>query len=392
MDTAPALRGLRCVECETTVDPAAGGRCPDCGGWLTGDYAFGDLDLEPATFGAGGGGLGRFAPLLPVDPTLASLDDGGTPLVSVPDLAAELGVETVYVKDEGRNPSGALVDRELAVATAAAAAADAEGVALPTTGHGGQALAAHAARAGLAATAFVPTRVPFVTKAMTNVHGGEMSVVEGRYPDAVAAFDEAREGADWTSLAPFDTPYRHEGAKTLAFELGRQLSWRTPDAVVHPTGHGTGLYGLHRGFADLRETGLLAGSPRLYAAQAAGCAPLADAWAAGADELAAIAHPDTICGALEIPRPAGGSALLDVLEASDGGAVATDDPALLEGALTLAETGLTTSVAGGAALSGAQELADRGALDADDVVVLVNPASGNKEGDVLRSHLMSKGV
>jgi threonine synthase len=396
METTEAFAGLCCLDCGETHDPGTVGRCPVCGGALDPVY-----DRDPAavtrdTLAADADGLARYADVLPFpEGALVTAGEGGTPLVEVPDLADELGVEAVYVKDEGRNGTGAFVDRGVALAVAAAREHGASEVALPSMGNGGQAAAAYAARAGLDSQAFVPSRVPFVNKAMVNVHGGDMSVVEGRYADARAAFEEARE-TGWHSLAPFETPYRHEGAKTLAYEVAADLGWTVPDAVVHPTGHGTGLVGLRTGGRELAEWGLVDDRPRLYAAQASGCAPIAAAWDDGPADDPGTPEPwdapDTICGPLEIPDPAGGRYVLDALSATGGAAVATDDEAILEGAVALAEAGVTMGATGGAAVGGARALADRGAFDGDDVVVLVNAVTGNKEADLLRSHLMSKGV
>jgi threonine synthase len=162
--------------------------------------------------------------------------------------------------------------------------------------------------------------------------------------------------------------------------------------VVHPTGHGTALVGLGKGFDELASHDLLEGVPPLYAAQAEGCAPVADAWEAGAETPTAVETPDTIVGPLEIPDPAGGRRIVDALAATDGGAVASDDDAILASAVALAETGITAGPSGGAALAGARALADRGAFEGSEVVVLVNPTTGNTEADVLRSHLMSRGI
>jgi threonine synthase len=393
METTEAFASLRCLDCDGSHDPGVAGRCPDCGGALDPAYDHDPATVTRETLAADADGLARYAPVLPFPGgTLVTAGEGATPLVEVPDLADELGVGAVYVKDEGRNTTGAALDRGVALATTAAREHGASEVALPSMGNGGQAAAAYAARAGLESQAFVPSRVPFVNKAMVNVHGGEMSVVEGRYADAVAAFDEAAAGADWYSLAPFATPYRHEGAKTIAYEIAAALDWTAPDAVVHPTGHGTGLVGLRKGGRELAEWGLVDTHPRLYAAQAGGCAPVVAAWEADAGTPDPWEGPDTICGPLEIPDPAGGGYVLDALAATGGGAVGTDDGAILEGAVTLAEAGVTMGATGGAAVSGARALADRGAFDADDVVVLVNAVTGNKEADLLRSHLMSKGI
>jgi threonine synthase len=400
METTEAFASLRCLDCGATHDPETVGRCPDCDGALDPTY-----DLDPGTvtrdsFAGGDGdgdggsdGLARYADVLPVPvETLVTAGEGGTPLVEVPALAEDLGVGAVYVKDEGRNTTGAFLDRGVALAVTVAREHGATDVALPSMGNGGQAAAAYAARGGLDSHAFVPSRVPFVNKAMVNVHGGDMSVVEGRYPDAADAFADAIAGTDWHSLAPFETPYRHEGAKTLAYEIADGLDWTAPDAVVHPTGHGTGIVGLRTGSEDLVQWGLVDGTPRLYAAQAGGCAPITAAWEDGASTPEPWDRPDTICGPLEIPDPGGGEYVLEALEATGGAAVGTGDGAILDGAVTLAEAGVTMGATGGAAVSGAQVLAEQGAFDSDDVVVLVNAVTGNKEADLLRSHLMSQGL
>jgi len=387
MNTTERFAGLRCTDCGTTHDPATVGHCPGCGGLLDAVYDH-DSGGEFA-----GHGLGRYAPLLPFGrEVLVGLETGGTPLVAAPDLAEELGVAAAYVKDEGRNTTGALVDRGMAVAVTAARETGASDVALPTTGNGGQAAAAHAARAGLTSHSFVPSRTPFVNKAMINVHGGDMTVVEGRYPEAEAALEEDGE-EDWYSVAPFENPYRHEGAKTLAYELAEAVAFDgAPDAVVHPTAHGTGAVGLHKGFRDLRKRNRVEAAPRLYAVQPEGCAPVVDAVERAAETVSAVEHPDTICGPLEVPDPTGGRQMLEALRASEGGATAVSDDALLGGATDLAASGLTMGATGGAAVAGARQLADQGAFDAEDVLVLVNPTTGNKEEDILRSHLMKQGL
>ena len=392
METTPAFAGLRCTDCDTVHDANVTHTCPDCGGALDPTYDGVDVsraDLVPDA----SAGIAAYADLLPFSTdALVTAGEGATPLLPCPGLADELGVADVYVKDEGHSTTGAALDRGLALAVSAAVGHGATDVAVPSMGNGGQAAAAYAARAGIDSHSFVPSRTPFVNKAMINVHGGDMSVVGGRYADAVDAFQGAMADEDWYSLAPFDTPYRQEGAKTLAYEIAAQLDWATPDAVVHPTGHGTELVGLHRGGRELVDHGLVDDRPRLYAAQANGCAPIAAAWDDGAGDTEPWETPDTIVGPLEIPDPAGGSRVIDALDETGGAAIATPDEDILEGATSLAEAGVTMGASGGAAYSGAQALAEQGAFDADDVVVLVNPTTGNKEADILRSHLMSKGI
>ncbi|WP_324758744.1 pyridoxal-phosphate dependent enzyme [Haloarcula sp. GH36] len=384
METTATFRGLACTVCGTTT-AADAARCPDCGGTLAGDYDAPALAPEDLADRAA-----QAAAVLPFETdTLVSLDEGGTPLVTVPPLAAELGVEAVYVKDEGRNTTGSLADRKLSVAVTGAVQSGADAVAAPSTGNGAQAAAAYAARADIDSKGYVPSRCPFLNKAMVNVHGGDMRVVEGRYDDAVEAFKEG--AGDRYSVEP-GHPFRVEGAKPVAVETVADLDWTAPDAVIHPTGHGESLVGLERGFAAAAASGLVDREPELYAVQPDGCAPVADAWIGDSETPAPVEHPDTIVGPLEVPDPAAGTAALAAVESSGGGAAAVDDKAVLQGAVDGCELGPEVGATGGTAVAGARELADSGAFASDDVVVLVNPVAGSKEADLLRSHLMSQGI
>ncbi|MFB6301431.1 MAG: pyridoxal-phosphate dependent enzyme [Haloferacaceae archaeon] len=386
METTPAFRGLECTACGD-VHRNEHGRCPSCGGPLDPTYDYGAVDADFGVDGAAS--MQRFGAVLPfVDPVTAA--EGGTPLVDAPALADDLDVGRVLLKDEGRNPTGSFVDRGMALAVTAAAAAGREPLALAAAGDAGQSAAAYAGRADLRVRVFLPSRAPFSAKAMVNVHGGDMYVSGGRYPDAVAALD-GELATDPYPLGAFDSPWRHEGAKTVAYEIAAERGWTAPDAVVVPVGTGEALVGIARGFRELVALDLLESTPRLVAVQAAGCAPLVRAHERGDGTVAPVEHPDTIAGELEVPDPPGGTLALRALSRAGGDAVAVPDDDLLEGAVaTTAETGVEVGAAGGAAAAAASDLAD--SFDADAALVLVNPAAGLKTPDVLRSHLMGQGV
>ncbi|MCU4800933.1 pyridoxal-phosphate dependent enzyme [Halobacteria archaeon HArc-gm2] len=394
MTTDTAFRVFECLDCGRTVDDVGVAyRCPDCDGLLGASYdesAFPDRATVAARDAAG---PRRYAEFLPfsADATV-SLDEGNTPAVDCPSLADDLGVATALIKDEGRNPTGAAADRGLSLAVTAAVQRDATDVALPTTGNGGQSAAAYAGRAGIDSHSFVPTRCPFVNKAMVNVHGGDMNVVEGRYADALAAYEDAvADGEEWAPVGPA-SPYRREGAKTVYFELVEALRWEAPDAVVVPVGHGNVIAGLAAAIDDLDAAGIVADSPRLYAVQPEGCPPVYDSWAEQG-QLDSVETPDTIVGPLEIGDPAAGDLAVDAVDRTDGRAVVVDDDAILEaGADAASETGVEVGATGGVAVAGARALADDGHLNADDTVALLNPVAGSKEADLLRSYLMSQGM
>lgn len=383
MQTVDGLAGLRCMDCQQVFDSEFE-RCQDCNGAL--EPIYDQRTLERAHEGVSSGEGTTALPF--ASERLVSLAEGTTPLVACPSMAEDGG--RVLLKSEGRNGTGGITDRGMAVAVTAARERGATDVALPTTGNGGQSAAAYASRAGLDSHSFVPSRTTFANKAMINVHGGDMQVVGGRYPDAYETFEESVDDG-WYSLAPFETPFRHEGHKRLATELVADLG-HSPDALVCPVGHGTWLVGIYRGFRELEATGTIDRSPRLYAAQAAGCAPLVDAFDADMEEPVAQGQPDTICGPVEIPDPAGGRYVLNALEATDGGAVESDDEAILEAAVSMAGDGIPVSATGGVAVAGATRLRGESELGPGEIVVLVDPATPNREADVLRSHLMRKGI
>jgi len=389
MDTTDAFDGLECVATGDRYAPNHAGRS-DAGAPLDPVY---DLDaVDPAALPAEPESLWAYDALLPVPSDHAvSAAEGATPLLDAPGLATDLGVESVHLKDEGRNPTGTVLDRGLSVAVTMARAHDAELLALAAPGNAGQSAAAYAGRIETDLYAYLPSRAPFPNKAMVNVHGADMRVIGGRYPDAVDALDSDL-ARDWYSLQAFTTPYRHDGARTLAYEVAAERDWTAPSALVVAVGTGETLVGAVRGFRDLRELGLTDRLPRCYAVQPEGCAPVVDAHEAGTD-VAPVEHPDTICGELEIPDPAGGAMVLDGVEETGGGAVAVADEDCLESAVTLTQRlGTEVGSTGGAAAAGAWALAERGDLRPDDSVVIVNADAGVKTADVLRSHLMSQGV
>jgi threonine synthase len=390
MSTTDAFRGLVCTETGEVSHATATGES-DAGGRLEAAYDttahhdpadWIDDDLRS---------MWRYGARLAFE-TPVTAGEGGTPSVDAPALAAEAGVGELSIKDESRNPTGTVLDRGLSVAVTAARAADADLVALATPGNAGQSAAAYAGIAELRSYAFVPSRSPFSNKAMVNVHGGEMRVAGGRYPDAEAALHDQLK-SEWYTLQEFNNPHRHDGIKTLAFEIAESRSWRLPDAVVVPAGTGEVAAGVIKGFRELRELGVTGSLPAVYAAQPSGCAPLVDAYDRGDAAATVWESPDTIVGELEIPDPIGDEAALSAVRETGGGFVAVDDDDALESAVVAAQrAGLEVGVAGGVALAAAGALADQGSFGDDDHVVVINTESGTKTADVLRSHLMGKGI
>lgn len=397
MDTTAAFIGLDCTDCGERFDAeTATHRCPECGGILDPTYDYDAIDLsredwERRRFES----MWRYEELLPFGLDAAvTMHEGATQLVDCPTLAEEFGVERVLFKDEGMNPTGTFKDRGHAAAVTAAAQHGATDIALASAGNAGHAASAYAARADLDAHVFLPSRAGFTQKAMVNVHGGDLTVVEGHIGDAGEAYsEEIPEHDEWYSTATFVTPYRHEGKKTMLYEIVEQLDWSVPDAIVYPTGGGVGLVGMHKAATELRDLGLIEDLPGMYAAQSTGCAPVVRAWEDGVSVHEAWEQPDTICTGIEVPDPGASPMILDAIRESGGGAVATTDDEILDAGVHVAQTeGLEMIPTAASAASAAQKLVSNGEFGANDTVVLLNTGAGNKNPDVLRSHLMGQGI
>ncbi len=393
-----AFVGLACTDCDASLtvedaEPeaiAGAGPCPDCGAPRVPEYDLGRVDSDAVR--AGPRAWDRDAVLPFTAETALSAAEGATPSVDAPRIADELGLGSVEIKDEARNPTGSVLDRGLSAAVTAADAAGAELVACASPGNAGQSMAAYAGRVDLRSYAFVPTRSPFSNKAMVNVHGGEMKVVPGRLGDAVDALAEELQ-SDYVDLGAFASPFRHDGLKTVAYELLADRGWETPDAVVLPAGTGELVVGVVDGLQECRELGLIDDLPTVYAVQAAGCAPIAAAWEAGTIATEPWETPDTIVGELEVADPSGGDLALAALEEVDGEALTVEDADALESAVAVASTEtVEVGLAGGVAAAGLWALAEDGTLGEDDEAVVLNTEAATKAPDVLRSHLMGQGV
>src|SRR2546422_4028140 len=298
--------------------------------------------------------------------------------LSVPRLAAKHGFRDLRVKEEGANPTGSFKARGLAAAVPRAAPAGAQRLVVPTAGNAGVALAAYAARAGLAARVYAPATTPPTILGQIRSFGGDLVLVDGHIGDCGRA---ARAYATETGAVDVSTlrePYRIEGKKTLGLELAEQLGWTLPDAIVYPTGGGTGLIGMWKAFQELRDSGWIRGPlPRMYTVQATGCAPVVEAFESGAERATACPDPKTVAAGLRVPSPLGDRLMLRALRDSKGGAVAVSDEALLAAANELQTSeGIDASPEGGAALAGAVELKRRGQLSGTERVVLFNTGAG----------------
>lgn len=307
-----------------------------------------------------------------------TLGEGGTPLLPVRRAGAKHGFRELLVKDEAVNPTGSFKARGLAAAVTRAARAGAKALVVPTAGNAGVALSAYAAQAGVVARVYAPASTPATILTQIRAFGGDLVLLDGHIGDCGKA---ARAYAAETGAVDVSTlrePYRIEGKKTLALELAEQLDWTLPDAIVYPTGGGTGLIGMWKAFAELAAAGWVSGlPPRMYTVQAAGCAPVVRAFETGADACTPWPDPTTIAAGLRVPGPLGDRLMLRALHESHGGAVAVTDEQLAAAARDLQTLeGIDASPEGGAALAGAAVLNAQGVLGPEERVVLFNTGAG----------------
>jgi len=372
---------LECSACGARRD-AAGlpGVCESCGSpYLVRYPARPPVDAK-AALAARPWTMWRYREWLPLEPDQQpiSLGEGGTPLLDAPRLATRHGFRRLLVKDESVNPTGSFKARGLAAAVTRATAAGATAFVVPTAGNAGVALAAYAARAGVTARIYAPETTPRTILSQIRSYGAELQLVSGHIGDAGKAARAYAAGTGAVDVSTLREPYRIEGKKTLGLELAEQLGWHLPDVIVYPTGGGTGLIGMWKAFAELREAGWIEGpTPRLFSVQSTGCAPVIQAFQAGADRCVPWPDPSTVAAGLRVPAPLGDRLMLRALRETRGGAIAVSDDALSSGARALqVEAGIDAAPEGGATLAGALGLLASGAIRSDETVVLFNTGAG----------------
>jgi threonine synthase len=354
--------------------------CGACGmPWLVRYSRVFDPALKSALPGRAAN-LWRYRELLPLAPgeEPVCLGEGMTPLLKAERLGARVGLGHLHVKDEAVNPTGSFKARGLAAAVTRAAAAGATGFVLPTAGNAGVACAAYGARAGIAVRVFAPQTTPLPLLAQMRALGASVETVDGHIGDcgAMARRFAAETGA--FDMSTLREPYRIEGKKTLGLELAEQFGWNLPDAIVYPTGGGTGLIGMWKAFTELAAAGWVSGgAPRLYSVQSSGCAPVVRAFERGAERTEPWPEPRTVAAGLRVPGPLGGALMLRALRETNGGAIAVSDEALISGAGLLATLeGVDASPEGGAAVAAVQQLRERGTIRDGERVVIFNTGAG----------------
>jgi threonine synthase len=386
------VHALRCRECGRDYDVAPIFTCEWCFGPLEVTYDYDAIRgaVSRESIAAGPLSIWRYSDLLPVDRNPAvDLGAGFTPLVRADRLAAELGLGEVWIKNDTTNPTNSFKDRVTAVALSKALEFGFKVAACASTGNLANAVAAHAAHAGLRSFVFVPANLEQGKIVTTAVYGGNVVAIDGNYDDVNRLCAELAGTYPWAFVNVNVRTFYAEGSKTLAYETAEQLGWQTPDHVVVPVASGSLLTKIRKGFDELYKVGLLDEEPavRVSGAQATGCSPVATAWLGNSDTIKPV-KPDTIAKSLAIGNPADGYFALDAVRQTGGGFGSVSDDEVRDAIRLLARTeGIFAETAGGVTVATLSALAAQGRIRSDERVVVYITGHGLKTLDAVVGHV-----
>ncbi|MCP4418538.1 MAG: threonine synthase [Chloroflexi bacterium] len=324
----------------------------------------------------------RFHELLPVgDPECRiTLGEGGKPILQLPHLGQQFGLNQVFIKDEGQNPTGSFKALGLAAAVSRALELGVKEFVIPTAGNAGGALAAYAARAGVTAHVYMPSDAPLINIMEVQMSGADLHLVNGLINDAGREAAAGAAEGGWFDVSTLKEPYRLEGKKIMGYELAASFDWQLPDVIIYPTGGGTGLIGMWKAFDEMEKLGWIDSQrPRMVAVQSDGCAPVIKAFHEGAEATSIWENAATLAGGLRVPAAVGGRLMLTALRDSGGTAVAVSDARIIQAQKMLAtQEGMFVSLEAAATVAALQDLAAQSWIHPDERVLIFNTGNGLK--------------
>jgi len=367
---------LECTKCGQSLSAEVPQTvCPKDGGVLYARYDLASLRKSFLASGLSGRNptMWRYAEVLP-EAEPVSLGEGFTPMLS----SREFG--SVYIKDEGLNPTGSFKARGLSAAVTMARHYGLKKLAIPSAGNAAGALAAYAAVAGIEAHIFMPKDVPMANRIESEYYGAQVTLVDGLISDCARMVAERKEKEGWFDVTTLKEPFRVEGKKTMGYEVAEQLGWKMPQGIIYPTGGGVGMIGMWKAFEEMEQLGWIGSErPQMISVQAAGCAPVVKAWDEGAQSSEIWKGAATHASGLRVPKPYGDYIILDILRKSSGVAIAVSEEEIADAVGHWARVeGVFAAPEGAAALAAYRKLRDSCFFDADDTVVLFNTGSGLK--------------
>ena len=378
------LSHLECPKCNATYESEQRTQLCRCGSPLLVRY---DLKKVKRTFRKKAlvsrrENLWRYWELLPVnkEENMVSLGEGMTPLIHLKNSGPKLGVNHLYLKDEGLIPTGTFKARGAAVGVSRAKELGIKVLAMPTNGNAGGSWAAYCAKAGIKAIIVMPQDAPMINRKEVAITGAELYLVNGLISDAGKIVGRAIAEYGWYDASTLKEPYRIEGKKTMGLEIAEQFGWKVPDVIIYPTGGGVGIIGIYKGLNELREIGWIGEKmPRLVSVQSSGCAPVVKAWEGKKSESAFWENSNTIAFGLNVPKAFGDFLILQAIYETDGCAVAVGDDEILRAQQMLArDEGIFCCPEGAATLSAAIQLIKSNWIKPNEKVVLLNTGTGLK--------------
>ena len=336
--------------------------------------------------------LWRYLELLPLeDPAnIVSLTETITPILPVPRMGAEFGLENLLVKDESRLPTGSFKARGMAMAVTMAKEFGLQRLAAPTAGNAGGALAAYAARAGIESWVFMPEDTPAINQKECVLAGARTFAVNGLIDDCGKIVREGREAMGWFDVSTLKEPYRIEGKKTMGLELAEQFEWELPDWIFYPTGGGTGLIGMWKAFAELEALGWLKSGkrPKMVACQSDGCSPIVNAFNAGNRHAKRVDNAKTVASGLRVPQAVGDFMILDAVKESGGMAMSAPETDIAKWMrLANAKEGIALCPETAVCLGVLNQLVEQGKVEAKDRVLVFNTGAAQKYPEAMEVDL-----
>jgi threonine synthase len=393
-DVMSLLQGLRCLRCgELHPKNTRLSRCPTCAGLLDPEYDYAGLlqTFDWNSFRHGQRSIWRWRTLLPLedDRFQVTLGEGDTPLVHCPRLGAQLGLDRLFVKNDGLNPTGSLKDRSIAVGIAKAREFGYRTVSVDSSGNKAASVAAYAARAGLSALVFCPSTASQQKLLQIKAYGAELVIVDGDRDITARVYRELlrRHDDEWYDVGG-QNPFRAEGKKTYAYELAEAFGKRSPDWILQPAGGSAAVTKTWKGFKELQQFGVVDAAPRMVAVQAERCAPIVRAFEQELAEVLPVAARSSIAGGVAIPDPGDiGTLTLQVVRQSNGAAVAVTEKEILWGMRQLAEEGIFAEPTAAVTVPALARLVRAGMVKRDETVVCVVTGSGFKDMQTLETQV-----
>ena len=385
------LTHLECTYCGIELSADEPHRtCPDCGKVLYPRY-----DLQSASAALKREDLKdrppnmwRYFEVMPVldEANVVTLGEGFTPIFKTDRLATDTGCSSLYIKDEGLNPTASFKARGLGAAVSKAKELGITRLTMPSAGNAAGAMTAYAAKAGMEAYVFMPKDAPEANRVEVEISGANLELVDGFITDAGRISAQRAEELGLFDVSTLREPYRVEGKKTMGYEIAEQMGWTLPDVILYPTGGGTGIVGMWKAFSEMETMGWIDGKrPKMFAVQSEGCAPIVRAFNEGTEFAEPWENPDTLAAGIRVPAAIGDYLILQSLRESGGGAITVSEDEILSDLRAVASLeGMFICPEGAAIVAALRKLLADGTLSPDESILLLNTGSGLKYLDMIR--------